>query len=158
MIWASPETMIVCFWSERFEVLNGSRVLPASEEAIEIFCLSLRRELAFGWLRSDAFAAELVLREVLANAIEHGAHLDPLENIVVQLTADGQKLTARVSDHGAGFDSLAASPDPPPDRGRGLSILDKYASVHVFEDGGRTVAFELPLRAEPSASQRSEHG
>jgi len=138
-------------------MLNGSRILPASVEAVEIFCLSLRRELADGWLRADAFAAELVIREVLANALEHGARLDPLQNIVVHLIADGQKLTARVSDQGAGFDLGAVSPHPARDRGRGLSILDQYASVHVFEDGGRTVAFELPLRAEP-ASQRSEHG
>ncbi len=138
-------------------MLNASRILPASVDAVEIFCLALRRELARGWLRADAFAAELVLREVLANAIEHGARLDPLQNIVVHLAADGQKLTARVSDQGAGFDLDAVSPDPTLVRGRGLSILKQYASVHVFEDGGRTIAFELPLRAEP-ASQRSEHG
>jgi anti-sigma regulatory factor (Ser/Thr protein kinase) len=139
-------------------VLNGSRILPASVDAVEIFCLALRRELSHGWLKSDAFAAELVIREVLANAIEHGAGLDPLQNIVIQLSADGKKLVARVSDQGAGFDLRAVSPDPAPDRGRGLSILNQYASVHVFEDGGRTVTFELPLRAESSASQRSEHG
>jgi anti-sigma regulatory factor (Ser/Thr protein kinase) len=75
----------------------------------------------------------------------HGARFDPHQTIAVQLASEGHRLKVRVSDHGAGFDARTV-PTPAPDRGRGLAILYQYASDHTFEDGGRTVAFELPLR------------
>jgi anti-sigma regulatory factor (Ser/Thr protein kinase) len=119
-------------------------------DAVETFCLSLRRELAGVWRRSDVFAAELVLREVMANAVEHGGRLDPGQTIAVRVTADGQRFRAKVSDHGSGFEAAAALGPSTAERGRGLRILDLYASAHAFEDGGRTVVFELPLRPAES--------
>ena len=131
-------------------MLNWNRILPATVDAVETFCLSLRRELAGSWRRSDAFAAELVLREVMANAVEHGGRFEPGQTIAVQLTADGARFKARVSDHGQGFEASAVLGVATGERGRGLRILDLYATTHAFEDGGRTVAFELPLRPAKS--------
>lgn len=126
-------------------MLRWSRTLAASTDDVELFCLALRNELAGRWFQADVFAAELVFREVLANAVEHGGLYDRSHTIAVDLAVDGGRLKARVSDHGPGF------PMPPPssggpERGRGLQILSYYTAAHRFEDGGRTVTFELALR------------
>lgn len=131
-------------------MLNWNRILPATVDAVETFCLSLRRELAGAWRRSDAFAAELVLREVMANAVEHGGRLQPGQTVAVQLMADGTRFKARVSDHGQGFEAATSLVGSLGERGRGLRILDLYTTTHAFEDGGRTVVFELPLRPAES--------
>jgi anti-sigma regulatory factor (Ser/Thr protein kinase) len=125
-------------------VQRWTRTLAASVDEVEAFCLSFRRDLAGQWRRSDVFAAELVLREVLANAVEHGGHFDRSQTIAVDLTVSDGRLRGRISDHGSGF-VIPPQPVHQSERGRGLEILNRYAVVHAFEDGGRTVAFELPL-------------
>ena len=127
-------------------MLNWNRTLAASVDEVEAFCLALREELYGHWHRSDVFAAELVFREVLANAVEHGARFDPRQTISVDLSVENGRLRARISDTGPGFD-----PAPPPDfaeHGRGLQILALYAPVYTFGDRGRTVEFELTLRPQ----------
>ena len=132
-------------------MLRWNRTLAASVDEVEAFCLAVRRGLKDRGSASDVFAAELVLREVLANAVEHGARFDAGQTIAVDVSVTGGTLKARVSDQGRGF-TAQPSPDDG-ERGRGLRILDRYAAAYAFEDGGRTVAFELPLHGLSEGSK-----
>ena len=130
-------------------MLRWNRKLAATVGEVEQFCQALRRELSGQWLKADVSAAELVFREVLANAIEHGGKFDPEQTIAVDLAVDDGRLSARVSDPGAGF-PMPPPPSDEPGRGHGLQILAYYTAAHRFEDGGRTVAFELTLHPSES--------
>ena len=113
--------------------------LPASLEALEQFFREFRERCACLADRSDRFAAELLLREAMTNAVLHGCEGDPARQVRCVLRMKPGRLVFRVADDGEGFDwrtawdlEAAASACS----GRGLEIFRKYATRVRFNSKG----------------------
>jgi len=116
--------------------------LPATLVAVEAFCVEFRRWRAVACADLDAFAAELLLREALTNAVVHGRAEGPRERISCVLRAKRGRLIISIRDGGQGFDWRAAwdrKADAWATGGRGLEILRRYASAVRFNPTGNSV-------------------
>lgn len=125
-------------------------VLPTKLEAVEEFLIEFRRRCPT-LCANVAFPAELLLREALANALEHGCRNDPAKRIFCALRAQRGCLLIVVRDDGEGFDwrtaALRRSIIEKPG-GRGLEIFRKYASRVRFNAKGNAVALLMRFRHE----------
>ena len=116
--------------------------LPATLDALEEFFVVFRRRAQNILSHADYFAAELLAREALTNAVVHGCHTDPLKHVLCVLRLRGRRLTIAVRDEGEGFDWRAAW-----DRhgglfassGRGIEILRKFAIRVRYNEKGNAV-------------------
>jgi anti-sigma regulatory factor (Ser/Thr protein kinase) len=118
------------------------RELPATFEAAEEFIVDFRRWGQVLLDREIWFAAELLVREALTNAVTHGCHTDPSKQVRCCLRLKSGRLLIAVEDYGCGFDWRAArrSPAALPDcSGRGIEMLRKYASRVRYNDRGNAV-------------------
>lgn len=122
--------------SHSSELRSELQPLP---EPIEAFCRQFQ-----GWRTAicpqvDAFAAELLLREALANAMSHGL---ATKTITCVLRAKKRHLVLAVCDGGKGFDWRTAGktePNAAAVDGRGLMIYRHYASAVRFNAAGNCV-------------------
>ena len=92
--------------------------------------------------KKDRFAAELLLREALNNAVLHGCNDDPLLSFTCTLTISDEEMVIEVSDEGAGFDwrsALQILPGILRETGRGLPIYGAYAHSTKFNEAGNCV-------------------
>jgi anti-sigma regulatory factor (Ser/Thr protein kinase) len=97
--------------------------------------------------------AQLLVTELVANAVRHGGAEDA--PVRIQVRADVEAMRVEVSDDGGGFDPHAVDP-PSLDRGGGLGLSIVAALAHrwgVEHEGGTTVWFEIdrPRRDAPLA-------
>ncbi|HUI79807.1 MAG TPA: ATP-binding protein [Bryobacteraceae bacterium] len=117
-------------------------MIPATLAAVEQFLRAVRHE-AFDTLpRADGFAAELLVREALTNAVVHGCHSDPRKHILCVLRRRGRRLTIAVHDEGEGFDWRAARQRRRgvlASAGRGIQILRQYAVRVRYNEKGNAV-------------------
>jgi len=123
--------------------VTARKVLPATLEALEPYLQEFRARCQCLENRADRFAAELLLREVLTNAVVHGSHGDPHRQVRCAVHLDRWRLSIAVADDGEGFDwqhtgglggtELLCS-------GRGIRILRHYASRVRFNRKGNAVA------------------
>ncbi len=95
--------------------------------------------------RSDIDAAELVVGELVANAVRHGA---PPFGICIDWHEDPPILC--VVDRGRGMRPLYPAPDPESERGRGLLLVralagDVVVDVADEERSGTRVVVALPV-------------
>jgi anti-sigma regulatory factor (Ser/Thr protein kinase) len=92
--------------------------------------------------------AQLLLTEVLSNAILHGRGAED-GGLEVSVAADRTTLRVSVTDHGSGFTRPSVlRPDPTAASGWGLYLLERLAKrwgVDAAADGGASVWFELAL-------------
>jgi serine/threonine-protein kinase RsbW len=133
--------------------MTGPRLraeIHASVAEVEALCRRLRAELSMLG-RADRFAVELLCREALANAAEHGCGFDPSKLISLEIDTVGDLIVARVHDDGEGFSRRPGSGDKLVERGKGIEIMEQYSDRLYFEDEGRTVVFER--RAEKGSSE-----
>jgi serine/threonine-protein kinase RsbW len=92
------------------------------------------------------------LTEALSNAMMYGNGHDPSKRVRVEITLDGARIQARVTDQGTGFDP-AAVPDPTEPAnlakpcGRGLFLMRELLDEVRFNDRGNQVT--LVIRLEP---------
>jgi anti-sigma regulatory factor (Ser/Thr protein kinase) len=112
-----------------------------------------RRALAtFQEVQADrqlAFDAELLVSELVGNAVTHGSH-DTGETIELTAELDTRRLRVQVSDGGPGFILGADDPEPPAldqTSGRGLHLLRTLADRFGVDDrsSGGDVWFEIDL-------------
>ena len=112
---------------------------PAVLEEVEGFVLEVRARCQCLAGRPDAFAAELLLREALTNAVKHGCRSDPSKRVRCTVRLRPGRLTVAVSDEGAGFDWRTAwqqQARDTADSGRGMEILRRYATRVRFREKG----------------------
>lgn len=118
------------------------RALPATLQAAEEFFVDFRRYSQALLSRSNCFAAELLVREALTNAVVHGCHADPRKQVRCSLRLKGRRLLIAVEDDGDGFDWRAARDklaDLSDCSGRGIEIFRKYANRVRYNDKGNAV-------------------
>jgi serine/threonine-protein kinase RsbW len=117
-------------------------MLPATPEAVEEFYAEVRRETAERLGISQSFAAELLAREALTNAVVHGCHSDPRQTIRCRLRVRGRRFTIAIAHSGEGFDwrsqrgNIAELSDS---SGRGMQILLRYSTRVRYNDCGNAV-------------------
>jgi anti-sigma regulatory factor (Ser/Thr protein kinase) len=116
--------------------------LPATFEALEAFVEEFR--LLYGYWRhaTAPFAAELLMREALVNAVEHGCGREPARHVHCTARLQERCLTISVVDEGQGFDWRTQLNLPRKDlasSGRGLDILRECASRVRFNQKGNAV-------------------
>ena len=116
--------------------------LPATLEAVEEFFVEFHRRSQAMMARANCFAAELLVREALTNAVVHGCGSDPRKRVHCSLRLRRGRLLIAVADEGGGFDWRAArcaSAGLSDDSGRGMEILRRYANHVRFNDKGNLV-------------------
>ncbi len=100
--------------------------------------------------RSDLDGAELVVGELIANAIRHGA---PPYGVCVDWQDDPPILC--VIDRGRGMRALYPAPDPESERGRGLLLVRALAGEVIVDSPpdercGTRVVVALPVLRDDS--------
>jgi anti-sigma regulatory factor (Ser/Thr protein kinase) len=116
--------------------------LPATCEATEEFIGAFRRQSQALLDRVNLFAAELLVREALTNAVVHGCRSDPGKRVRCRLRFKGCRLLIAVEDEGQGFDWRAAwgnSAKLSACSGRGIEILRRYANRVRYNDRGNAM-------------------
>jgi anti-anti-sigma factor len=93
---------------------------------------------------------ELVSRELMLNAIEHGNESDITKTVSLSVAKKSEgALFVSVKDEGEGFDSAklnyGALNDYRAERSRGLAIVNSYSDDIQFSDSGNTVTAIITL-------------
>jgi anti-sigma regulatory factor (Ser/Thr protein kinase) len=89
-------------------------------------------------------AAELVLSEIVTNAIRHGSRV-PRDAVEVEVTIDGEQVTGVVRDSGPVFNLPSGVPVADQIGGFGLHIAQVSSRLTIDHDGrGNVVTFVLP--------------
>ena len=100
------------------------------------------REHYAGALRRATFAdLELVVSELVTNAVEHGRG-----TIRVLIEHSEEEIRGSVSDHGSGFAYRPRALGGTQDRGRGLAIVDVLVTKWGIRRGSTQVWFAISLR------------
>lgn len=117
--------------------------LPATLAAVEEFLVEFRRRSETLLNPENRFAAELLVREALTNAVVHGCRADSGRQVHCALRLKGNRLFIVVEDDGEGFDWRSARStraNIADCSGRGMQILHTYANRVRFNDKGNRVA------------------
>jgi serine/threonine-protein kinase RsbW len=116
--------------------------LPATLQAAEAFFVEFRYRSEALMDRVSRFAAELLVREALTNAVVHGCHADPGKQVRIVVRLKCGRLLIAVDDDGDGFDWRGAwrrSAELSDCSGRGIEILRAYASRVRYNSRGNSV-------------------
>ncbi|HWR02541.1 MAG TPA: ATP-binding protein [Humidesulfovibrio sp.] len=134
---------------------------PASTENVEIFIAGIHGFLAERALGGLAFDIELLAREALVNAVQHGSRCDASKLVSASLRLEGAALVLTVRDQGAGWDwrnMPIATPDPARESGRGLIIIRKYADSFAYNDSGNALTITKRVPSEDTNMTTPQDG
>ena len=123
---------------------TGERMLvrmPATLDSIDEADAAISGRLERVVPPSDLFAARIILREAVLNAVTHGSGNDACKQVEVAVEFDKDGVTMKVRDEGAGFDWARATGDfdITGDGGRGLALMRIYSSDMTFNASGNCV-------------------
>lgn len=124
---------------------------PAAAENVEIFIAGIHGFLAEKNLGGLAFDMELLAREALVNAVQHGSGGDATKTVNASLRLDAGALVLHVRDQGPGWDwrnMPTTPPDPATESGRGLIIIRKYADSFAYNDPGNALTITKRVPSE----------
>jgi serine/threonine-protein kinase RsbW len=130
--------------------------MPATLLAAEEFLADFGR-LSAALDGTNRFAAELLMREVLTNAVVHGCGTDPGKQVRCSLRLKSGRLLIAVEDDGEGFDWRAARAHPvvfTDCSGRGSGILRLYANRVRYNAVGNAVTLVRCLAVAVLAEKR----
>jgi anti-sigma regulatory factor (Ser/Thr protein kinase) len=128
--------------------LDLRATLPATQDAVEAFATTFRRQIGPLATPAEAFQSELLLRETLCNAVCHGARENSGLPVRCLVRLKGRSLVMLVDDRGKGFDWRRARNFRSTDQdcsGRGLEILRHYATRLRFNRAGNRVVLVKQL-------------
>lgn len=151
-----------CATTQMFEKHETDRRLvlrmPATLEAIDSADDYLAQYLTVHAIPVDAFAARILLRESLLNAVTHGSGKDPARRVLFEVAVGDDSMTLAAADDGPGFEWRTRTPgfDVLGDGGRGLALMELYSDEMVFNDAGNRVEFRKYFRTPAAATPASE--
>ena len=132
--------------------------LRSEVSAISPFVDTLMRLIKkFRWVKEDEEDIEVALYEVMANAVIHGNHEDPENQVRVSCRCGTNDISIIVRDEGQGFD-IGEVPDPTApenissSHGRGIYLMRTLMDEVHFEGGGTVVYMRKFAR------ENSSHG
>ncbi len=100
------------------------------------------RDLCTGRIEAELVtAAELLVSEIVTNALRHGEG-----RITLQCSLDGDRLLVEVVDEGSGFERELRRSDIDRVSGWGLGLVEDLSSRWGVHEGTTHVWFELELR------------
>jgi serine/threonine-protein kinase RsbW len=111
-------------------------------ELVDGICGSVRDLLGRHGLEHVQFSVDLLLREFVVNAMEHGNGLDPGKRVTVDVKIGPKWVVLRILDEGPGFRWRTMSRTPPDEistSGRGLAIGALYAHKLRFNNAGNQI-------------------
>jgi len=132
---------------------------PASVEQVEQFIAGIHDFLADQNLSVVSFDMELLAREALVNAVQHGCASDPTRKVHAALTLERGELLLTVRDEGPGWDwrtMPTAPPDPRSESGRGIFIIRKYSDYFTYNDIGNTLTICKRVPSEVPAMDNDD--
>jgi anti-anti-sigma factor len=124
---------------------------PAAAEGVEMFIAVVHGFLAEEGLTNLAFDVELLSREALVNAVQHGCGGDPKMTVRASLELEPGRLVLEVTDEGPGWNwrnMPEIAPEPSDESGRGLFIIRKYADSFNYNDAGNALRIIKALPSE----------
>ncbi len=127
------------------------RSFSASTENVERFIAGIHGFLAERNLNGLAFDMELLAREALLNAVQHGSGADASKMVHAVLSFHEGRLTLVVRDEGCGWNWRDVSEQPPApesESGRGLFIIRKYADEFFYNNPGNELTIVKRVPAE----------
>ncbi|MBN1959206.1 MAG: ATP-binding protein [Desulfuromonadales bacterium] len=117
-------------------------ILTSQLQSVDPACERVNELLTTQGLEKFHFPVELVLRELLNNAILHGNRQQPDKRVTLEVRVGWRWIKLRVQDQGSGFNWRQTRRLPPnieATSGRGMAITRLYAQRLHFSDGGRQV-------------------
>ena len=124
---------------------------PSELGAVEALCLVVRHFLQNNAFEDLAFECELVLRECLNNAHLHGNGGDAAKRLGLVVEAHSRGIQLTISDEGPGFDCrshIACDPSSAAQDGRGLALINTYATDVSFNESGNAISLKVLRRPE----------
>lgn len=128
-----------------------SRSVPSRMEEIDGVCTDARRLLAAAGLEIRQFDTDLLLREFMTNAIEHGNRLAAEKRVSVNFRIGPRWIVVRIADEGNGFPWRKRHWHPPGESetsGRGLAIGALYARRVRYNSAGNQVTIWISKSTE----------
>jgi serine/threonine-protein kinase RsbW len=126
--------------------------------AVDVACREIRTLIEGHGLAAGGFGVEIVAREALCNAVQHGNRGDGAKRVRLDVGIGRRWIRLQVADDGVGFDwrRRSRAPDPTKTSGRGLALCSLYASRMAFNRSGTriTLWFEKPKGERPWPSTR----
>ena len=140
--------------------------LKSEFSEIEPVCRQVTEVLTQRGNGDTVFAINLLLREAIANAMEHGNRLDPLKTVVVSVCIGDEQIEIEITDQGGGFDWKTPPKAEPvlqdlDEGGRGLVIYKMFANEVFFNESGNTIRLKKtisPSKMQLSAKTLHESG
>ncbi len=109
---------------------------------IDGVCTRARDLLERQGLGTFQFDVDLLLREFIVNAMEHGNGLDPSKKVAVGVRVGPKWIVLQIEDEGPGFrwrSRIRTLPEESSTSGRGLAIGALYAHRIRFNNAGNQV-------------------
>ncbi|MBI4870643.1 MAG: SpoIIE family protein phosphatase, partial [Candidatus Riflebacteria bacterium] len=107
-----------------------------------------------GFFERERANVMLVIKEALANAIEHGNKGNATRKVAVSVVPAERELAVRVADEGDGFPAMGilqkARRDPTGKKGRGLLLIEQYSDRIEFNERGNEI--EITFSKQPRTS------
>ena len=125
--------------------------IPSRRDEAELLCLKIRDVLQASGLPQCCFPIELLARECLANAVNHGNGNDAAKSIVLQLRVGRAWIRLQVTDEGAGFAWRKAMQKRTGTRevsGRGLRLYALYAERFRFNRCGNRITIWIDKKKQ----------
>lgn len=119
-----------------------ARTVVSRLDLVDGICASARDLLEQHGLEDVQFSVDLLLREFLVNAMEHGNGLDVTKKVEVSVRIGPKWIVLRILDEGSGFRWRTLSRTLPGEMstsGRGLAIGALYAHRLRFNNAGNQV-------------------
>lgn len=134
-------------------VLEIPNDLRAIERAVDL--VVRRCQTCESHARRFRLNFRVALAEALANAVLYGNGSDPAKRVRVDVAVCSERVTARVTDQGAGFDpSCVGDPTTPENLlkpgGRGLFLMRQLLDEVRFNERGNSVTLVLHLHETAS--------
>jgi len=127
------------------------QTISSRMDEAEMLCLKIREVLEPDGLPQLCFRVELLAREILANALNHGNGNDPEKSVVLQLRISRTWIRLRVTDEGPGFawrNALKKTPGTNETSGRGMRIYVLYAARTQFNRRGNQITIWIDRKSE----------
>ena len=128
------------------------QTIASRMEEAELLCLKIRELLQSNCLARFRFPVEILARESLANAVNHGNGNGAANSIVLQLRNGRSWLRLQVTDNGPGFawrKAIQKDADVKEPCGRGLRLYATYAERFRFNPCGNRITLWVDKKKLP---------